>query len=702
MHSRNSNDLIRYPKISSNFSCVRTCVDVVVEKQEIVPGKLILREYGGFLRIDDDYDDGDQRASTCNSILPIVTTGRNMLFGGGPSHSESAPLISGSSTPGDVYNPPPSTHVVGSSRNDEVNPVPPAMASSSRRNNHRWDHIENLDRFFTLVYEYHQGGGFLTIAVKKIFGLAQFVFIVTFSTFFMQCVDYDVLFANKNVTATGVAVTGKRSFNDAIVENCASHLHPLVVFSILVAIIFWISRVVKTTYYLLQLHEIQLFYHSALLIEDAQLSNLTWHSVVKRICEVQKRLQLIVDRDNVTPIDLYNRILRFKNYLVALVNTRVLPPVFNVPFIGPVPYLPNGLKSNIRRILFFGSTSPWAGPYLKEEYKDLDNLESLTRQMEKDVAMYGFLNLIFFPLIFLYQILYSFFTLSELIRRRPDALGMRRYSNYGRYRVRHFNELNHELTARLNRSHVYANAYLNQFYSTLTEVFAKNIAFVAGAIAGVLAILSAWDEDVLQVGSQSYVSSHFSFQLERDVSSAVHPGCLGDERNLLLDSVHSLVPSVRASQFRNPLIGDGLHRVDGPLGSIGGGLLSTLHQVNPQMVDSLTRSLQQSGVDLDSAGADMRIQTLFLRGMHEESLRRSSATATTGYGASVAINPAQSIFGVPQLSQMDESVMPESDARSRLTLRSNLPGTSEEEAEEDERSQQDDDDNEPPPQFMNV
>ncbi|VDM66038.1 unnamed protein product, partial [Strongylus vulgaris] len=86
--------------------------------------------------------------------------------------------ISGSSTPGDAYNPPPSTHVVGSSRSDDVNPTPPVMSSSSRRNDHRWDHIDNLDRFFTLVYEYHQGGGFLTIAVKKVLGLAQFVFVV--------------------------------------------------------------------------------------------------------------------------------------------------------------------------------------------------------------------------------------------------------------------------------------------------------------------------------------------------------------------------------------------------------------------------------------------------------------------------------------------------------------------------------------------
>lgn len=53
-----------------------------------------------------------------------------------------------------------------------------------------------------------------------------------------------------------------------------------------------------------------------------------------------------------------------------------------------------------------------------------------------------------------------------------------------------------------------------------------------------------------------------------------------------------------------------------------------------------------------------------------------------------------------------ESVMPESDAHSRLVLRSNLPGTSEEEPELGDdaarRQEDDDDDNEPPPQFMNV
>uniref|UniRef100_A0A7I4Z0T8 Autophagy-related protein 9 n=1 Tax=Haemonchus contortus TaxID=6289 RepID=A0A7I4Z0T8_HAECO len=831
------------------------------------------RNQRSYQRIDDEYEDESQRASACGPILPIVTTGRNMLFGAGPNNSEASPLISGTSTPGDGYQSPPSSHAMRSSLNDETGRhTPPAMSSSTRPSAQRWDHIENLDRFFTLVYEYHQGGGFLTIAVKKLFNLVQFVFVVTFSTFFLQCIDYEVLFANKNMTTTGEKITGKRSFDDAIVANCASHLHPLVVFSIFVATIFWILRVVKTTYYLLELHEIQLFYRSALVIKDAQLSNLKWHDVVQRICEVQKHLHLKVDRDNITPFDLYNRILRFKNYLVALVNTRVLPPVFNVPFIGPVPYLPNGLKSNLRRILFFGSTSPWAGPYLKDEYKDLDNLELLTRQMEKDVAMYGLLNLIFFPLTFLYQILYSFFTLSELIKRRRDALGMRRYSNYGRYRLRHFNELDHELTTRLNRSHYHANAYLNQFTSALTEIFAKNIAFIAGAVAGVLAVLSAWDEDVLQVehvltvisvcgvimvvchgmmsdenlvwqpealmthiaselhyvptewrgqahteqvrrefeqlfqlkwmfflqelsspiltpfillfwirpncrelvrffhdntvrvdglgdvcsyalmdvarhgdvkwnGSTSHPTAapaqdgktelsilhfasnnpdwkcppateqflkRFRSRLERDLNATLQPSEMKDERNLLLDSMHSIMPPIRAAPYRN-VIGDRCYPSAVAPDSIVGGLLPTLYQTNPQGADSLTHSLQQSGIDLDSAGADMRIKTLFLREMHEESLRRSSA-AVPSYGASVAGIHAQSVFGVPQLSQMEESVLPESDVRSRLLLRPNLPGTSEEEPEErsgqdeeeERRRREEDDDDDSPPQFMNV
>lgn len=43
---------------------------------------------------------------------------------------------------------------------------------------------------------------------------------------------------------------------------------------------------------------------------------------------------------------------------------------------------------------------------------------------------------------------------------------------------------------------------MDQFYSPLLEIIAKQAVFVAAAVLGVLVVLSSWDEDVLQVNEQ--------------------------------------------------------------------------------------------------------------------------------------------------------------------------------------------------------
>ena len=49
-------------------------------------------------------------------------------------------------------------------------------------------------------------------------------------------------------------------------------------------------------------------------------------------------------------------IVRFTNYLVAMVNKSVLPLRYNVPFMGEYAFLSTGLKFNLELILF---KSPW-------------------------------------------------------------------------------------------------------------------------------------------------------------------------------------------------------------------------------------------------------------------------------------------------------------------------------------------------------
>lgn len=66
-------------------------------------------------------------------------------------------------------------------------------------------------------------------------------------------------------------------------------------------------------------------------------------------------------------------------------------------------------------------------------------------------------NLLLAPVVFVLQLIYAFFNYAELIKREPGALGVRKWSQYGRLYLRHFNELDHELKLRLSRAYKPAN-----------------------------------------------------------------------------------------------------------------------------------------------------------------------------------------------------------------------------------------------------
>lgn len=58
----------------------------------------------------------------------------------------------------------------------------------------RWNHVEDLDSFFTRMYYYHQKHGFSCMILQEILDLIQFLFVVFFSIFLFHGVDYSFLF----------------------------------------------------------------------------------------------------------------------------------------------------------------------------------------------------------------------------------------------------------------------------------------------------------------------------------------------------------------------------------------------------------------------------------------------------------------------------------------------------------------------------
>ncbi|XP_041103373.1 autophagy-related protein 9A-like isoform X1 [Polyodon spathula] len=371
-----------------------------------------------------------------------------------------------------------------------------------------WHHIKNLDHFFTRIYHFHQKNGFACMMLSEFFELVQFLFVVTFTTFLFNCVEYDILFANKAVnhtTKTGSSLErNKVILTDAILssQKCTERIqgNGWIIFLLIMAAIFWVYRLIKVFCNILSYWEIRQFYIKALKITMDELCNYTWQEVQGRLISLQREQQMCIHKKELTELDIYHRILRFKNYMVAMVNKSLLPIQLHLPLLGDVVFLTQGLKYNFELIFFWGPGSLFQNKWnLHPKYKRASNRLELATQLSRIILLAGLANLLLCPFILVWQVLYAFFSYTETIKREPGSLGARRWSLYGRLYLRHFNELDHELHGRLGRGYKPVSKYMNSFTSPLFTVIAKNVAFFSGSILAVLIALTVYDEDVLTV-----------------------------------------------------------------------------------------------------------------------------------------------------------------------------------------------------------
>ncbi|KAM7379462.1 hypothetical protein PAMP_005009 [Pampus punctatissimus] len=273
-----------------------------------------------------------------------------------------------------------------------------------------------------------------------------------------------------------------------------------IIFLLIMAAIFWVYRFIKVFCNVLSYWEIRQFYIKALKITMDELCNFTWQEVQDRLISLQREQQMCIHKKELTELDIYHRILRFKNYMVAMINKSLLPVQLQLPLLGNVVFLTQGLKYNFELILFWGPGSLFQNKWnLHPKYKRIGNRLELAQQLSRVILLMGLANLLLCPFILVWQVLYAFFSYTEVIRREPGSLGARRWSLYGRLYLRHFNELDHELHGRLGRGYKPTSKYMNSFTSPLLTVLAKNIAFFSGSVLAVLIALTVYDEDILTV-----------------------------------------------------------------------------------------------------------------------------------------------------------------------------------------------------------
>lgn len=97
--------------------------------------------------------------------------------------------------------------------------------------------------------------------------------------------------------------------------------------------------------------------------------------------------------------------------MVAMINKNVLPSKLYIPIAGDVNVLSKLLIYNIELILFRGPFSCFENNWhLKEEFKRSSKRAELAETLSKHIAWYAIVNLMLAPLIFLWQVLFFFFS----------------------------------------------------------------------------------------------------------------------------------------------------------------------------------------------------------------------------------------------------------------------------------------------------
>jgi len=382
------------------------------------------------------------------------------------------------------YSPDPESHI--------IHTVP-------EENRSRWSHIEDLDTFFKNIYTYHQKHGFRVMLVQRFSELLQVVFILFLSVYLLDCVDYQTLFNNKPESK---GLNHKVTLSEVLHPpgQCMTKLSFSTLIFLLSGLSFWMVKLMGIFYQFFQFWDIKHFFNQALHIDDGDLDSHTWRDVQKRLVDAQKDHMMCIHKQHLTDLDIYHRILRFKNYMVAMINKDILPVrVSIVPCLPSFVFMSQGLKFNLEWLFFKG---PWAAFdkwRLKDDFKKLSKKNEIVNSLQNRILILALLNLLMMPLIFLWQILYCFFNYAELIKREPGSLGVRKWSRYGKLYLRHLNELDHELKARLNRAYEPANQYMEIFVSPMSVVIARFFTFLASSVLAIILALAVWDEDVLNV-----------------------------------------------------------------------------------------------------------------------------------------------------------------------------------------------------------
>lgn len=319
-------------------------------------------------------------------------------------------------------------------------------------------------------------------------------FVVAFSTFLGSCIDYR-------------KIPESKTMSEILIPQCTKKMSGSANLLIWLFAFLWICKLFQYCYDIRRLKHMQNFYRYLLDISDADIQTVSWQEVVKRlmllrdsnpataagVTERHRRFMGSQSKQRMDAHDIANRLMRRDNYLIALINKDILDLTLPIPFFRNKQLFSKTLEWNLSLCILdyvFNEQGQVRSLFLRDSHR-----RALSDGLRRRFLFAGFMNVLCAPFIVLFFMLLYFFRYFNEYQRNPSQIGSRQYTPLAEWKFREFNELWHLFQRRTNMSYPFASRYVDQFPKDKTVQFSRFVAFVAGALASVLALASVIDPE---------------------------------------------------------------------------------------------------------------------------------------------------------------------------------------------------------------
>lgn len=434
-----------------------------------------------------------------------------------------------------------------------------AFADPKEKAMWRWANVENLDNFLAEVYAYYMDKGIWMIVLNRALGLLTFGFIVGFSTFLANCIDYS-------------HIRGSHTLHEILINRCTAKMSTLSTLFLWLVTFSWFQRLFRYAVDLRRLKHLHDFFYYLLGISNNEIQTISWQDVVSRLmalrdanpatAQVSRRHRRLLgsqSKQRMDAHDIANRLMRKENYLIALVNKDILDLRLPIPFFRNRQLFSKTLEWNINLCVMdylFNEQGQIKTLFLKDTHRKI-----LAEGLRRRFLVVGVLNIVAAPFLVAYNLMEHFFRYFNEYKRNPSQIGARQYTPLAEWKFREFNELEHLFRLRARSSYPLASQYIDQFPKYMTSQVAGFVALISGAITSVLALASLVDPELF-----------LGFEITTDRTVLFYLGVFGTvwavaqgmapERNDVFDPEYALLEVIQVTHYFPSHWKGRLHRDD--------------------------------------------------------------------------------------------------------------------------------------------